>query len=127
MQTAMPGKAILIIEDDLGIRSAFQELYEGEGYAVHLTANGREALEHLQANVTSLPGLILLDLMMPVMDGPTFLSVLQRDYPALHASIPIFVISAAGGPMMAKVQATGFLKKPLDLDELSTLAAKYCQ
>lgn len=119
-------KTILIIEDDLGIRSSLQELYESEGYSVLVASNGRAGLDLLDDESKATLGLILLDLMMPVMSGAVFLAELQRAHPALYATVPVFVISAAGDAQLLTVKPTGCLKKPLDLEELTALAKRHC-
>jgi len=122
----MAYKPILIVDDDREIRLNLQELFEGEGYPVLLAGDGQAALDLLQISSISKPSLILLDLMMPVMDGPTFLLELQRSHPEIFAHIPIFTITAGGNTHRLAVKTTGSLKKPFDLDELSRIAAQYC-
>ena len=63
-------KRILVVEDDTSIRELLVELLESEGYGVASAVNGLEALKYLQSNEN--PDLILIDLMMPVMDGYAF-------------------------------------------------------
>ena len=69
----MSRKFILIVEDDANIRESLQEAFGCEGYSVLLAKHGQAALDILMTSSTSKPGLILLDYMMPVMDGPAFL------------------------------------------------------
>jgi CheY-like chemotaxis protein len=88
---------ILVVDDDHAIRESLSELLEDEGYHVAKATNGQEALEVL-ARVGP-PCVILLDLMMPVMDGYEFMGRKTAD-PAL-ASIPVVVITAAG---VARIQ-----------------------
>ena len=87
-----PGKSILVVEDDPDSRIFIQRLLRSEEFQVHETVNGKEALEYLEAAET-LPDLILLDLMMPIMDGFEFLTRIKK-IESLHA-IPILVITAA--------------------------------
>lgn len=117
----MRNKQILIIEDDQDIRDNLSELLESEGYAVALAENGKVGLENLEHGIVK-PGLILLDLMMPVMDGRTFLAKI-KDLPNI-SNIPIVVISAGTEKIEGKI--AGFMKKPLDLDEVITAAVKFC-
>jgi CheY-like chemotaxis protein len=107
---------ILIVEDDAITREAMSMVLEGEGYAVTGAAHGREALDRLRQG--PLPDLILLDLMMPVMDGWEFRAA-QRQDPAL-AGIPVMVVSAASDAPQKAVAlgAAGFLGKPVELDVL---------
>ena len=105
---------VLVVDDDPDILEAVCDILEGEGYRVARARNGREALERLDEEK---PILILLDLMMPVMDGLAFARALrgrERD-----RSIPIVVISADGDPQKAAaLGARGFLAKPFDIDAL---------
>ncbi len=109
-------RPILLVDDDAGIREALAEVLAFEGFAVHVAQNGREALEWLHEN--SGPCIVLLDLMMPVMDGRTFLSIRSTD-PYL-SKIPVLVISAdAGCRELTKAHAvSGVFPKPLALDRL---------
>ena len=83
---------VLIIDDDLPVRTALKELFETEGYAVALAANGHAALNHLRKGLR--PCAILLDLMMPVMDGWDFRNEQLAD-PALK-DLPVVILTAAG-------------------------------
>jgi CheY-like chemotaxis protein len=83
---------VLIIDDDLPVRTALRELFETEGYAVTLAANGRAALNHLRKGLR--PCVILLDLMMPVMDGWDFRQEQLAD-PDVR-DIPVVILTAAG-------------------------------
>lgn len=112
---------ILIIEDDESIRNALRDILELEDYRVQVASNGKEGLEALAS--TSDPCLILLDFMMPVMNGLEFAQALKKD--DLLAAIPIVVISAYDN--RAKViPSAGFIKKPIDLDLLLGFVRQYC-
>jgi len=119
-------KPVMVVDDDTHIREALREVLEDEGYAVVGFANGREALEHLKAPRDGAPGLILLDLMMPVMNGWQFRQA-QLEDPSL-ADIPVAVISADGGLIRqaASMNATARLRKPIELDELLETVGQYC-
>ncbi|HMI85566.1 MAG TPA: response regulator [Polyangiaceae bacterium] len=112
---ASPGY-ILIVEDDDDIREALTQILELEGYVVREAANGREALE-ISAR-EPVPSLILLDLMMPVMDGWQFRSEQLKD-PTL-SKIPVVVISADASvhEKVASFGAASVLPKPISLDRL---------
>jgi CheY-like chemotaxis protein len=116
-------RSILVIEDDDAIRETLQEALAMEGYEVLLAANGREALDIIHSGVK--PGLALLDLMMPVMDGWRFLE-------ALDVHLPIVVVSAYvhGAKTMTAAallrRPVGFMTKPINLDTLLEVARTYC-
>src|SRR5205814_8831977 len=83
---------ILVVDDDPDIRDSLREVLEDEGYDVSCVGNGREALDHLKA-ASPRPCVILLDLMMPVMDGWQFRREQKKLEPEL-ANIPLVVITA---------------------------------
>jgi CheY-like chemotaxis protein len=115
---------ILIVEDDFDIREALTQILEEEGYVVRGAANGREALD--VANEGAAPKLILLDLMMPVMNGWQFRAEQLKD-PKL-ASVPVLVISADPQvhPKAASLGVAGVLKKPIALDDLLQAVKAHC-
>ena len=115
------GKGILIVEDDEDIRAAMQMILEFEGHQVCSAANGKLALDFLQ-NVPSLPSLILLDLMMPVMNGWEFAAALRKEEKLL--SIPIVVVSAFPDKVES-IQAKAVIKKPVDLAQLRNAVKNY--
>jgi len=105
-------RRVLVVDDDPDILDALAEILETEGYEVQRARNGREALQRLEQG---LPDLILLDLMMPVMDGWEFARSL-----APEARPPIIVLSADRN-VSAKAQeigARGWLSKPFELSDL---------
>lgn len=112
--------AVLVVDDDLDIRETLREVIEAEGFQVSCAANGAEAMHLLGSG--SRPGLIILDLMMPVMSGWEFLTKM-RDDEAL-AAIPVAVVSASGG-RTPPVGATRFLRKPIDLDTILELIREH--
>lgn len=114
---------ILLVDDDDGLRSILAEyLSDVGGYRVTPVTNGREALNHLQAG--GRPCVILLDLMMPVMDGWEFRNAQCAD-PTL-ADIPVLVITAFGGDKPSPVAREQTLRKPLDPKALLRLLARHC-
>lgn len=120
---ATAGVRIMIVDDDFDIRDALSQVLEDEGYGVLAAANGREALAMLRNGQR--PAIILLDLMMPVMNGWQF-RVEQLGDPAL-ADIPVVVISADGN-ISAKSEAikpVGYLKKPIQLDALLAAVSRH--
>ena len=113
---------ILVIEDDHDIRVNVRNLLEEEGYKVVTVTNGKSALELLE-RLEPKPCLILLDLMLPVMDGWHFAERL-RALPQL-APIPILVMTAYDEPPPPE-SAIAVFKKPLDVDALLRLVAGHC-
>lgn len=113
----MQTKRVLIVEDAVDLRSLLCQLFESEGYTVAQAANGNEALAMLRA-ATELPQVILLDLMMPVMDGFEFRRAQAGD-PRL-ARIPVIVMTADGDTRAKQVRAGAVdsLRKPVEVDQL---------
>ena len=109
--------SILLVEDDAAICDAMSDLLSGEGYEVYCAMDGQKALDWLHAT-PRLPELILLDLMMPVLDGMQF----RQQQAAEHriSEIPVIVISAdaRGAEKSAGMGAQGYLRKPLEVDDL---------
>jgi CheY-like chemotaxis protein len=113
---------VLIVEDDEDLREMMAQMLTLEGFEAVAVANGREALEYLHE--AEKPDVILLDLMMPVMDGWEFRRQQQAD-PAL-APVPVIVLSALDQARASNLEAEAFLKKPLDFDRLLSLVRAYC-
>ena len=106
---------LLLVEDDPDVAHMLSTLCELEGHSVLRAAHGREALEVLRGGVR--PDVILLDLMMPVMDGWQFRRQ-QREDPEL-ADIPVIVLSAvADRGRLAEIAPAAAFRKPVLLDEL---------
>jgi CheY-like chemotaxis protein len=103
---------ILIVEDDELIRRAMQMVLEWEGYQVRCVNNGQEALDALRSGEH--PALIVLDIMMPVLDGQQFRHEQLRD-PSL-AAIPVIVVSAVS--FAEAVSAASHIRKPFEVQEL---------
>ena len=116
--------AVLIVEDDPDARDTLADLLQLYGYAVATANNGREALEYLAFSPA--PCLILLDLMMPVMDGWEFLR--QQQHESRFAAIPVVVLSGVVGARhtVHSEAAVGYLPKPLDLRSLTDLLERHC-
>ena len=111
---------VYVVEDDVDLRRTLYEALEAQGYEVIVAANGAEALDALRQDPTP-PCLILLDLMMPVMNGYEFRAA-QRADPAL-SGIPVIVISAHE---RSGVDADDFLAKPVALHPLLSVIRRYC-
>src|SRR3712207_1078712 len=114
---------ILLVDDDEDIREALASLLQDEGYQVACAANGRDALDWL-AGRDVFPKIILLDWMMPVMDGEAFLIALEQT-PAI-AALPVLVISAAGKARLTNLRGRRVLPKPLDVPTLLAALEEAC-
>jgi CheY-like chemotaxis protein len=104
---------ILVIDDDADIRDSLAEILAGEGYTVRCFANGAEALDHLRHEGKA--SLIILDLMMPGMNGWAFREIQRHD--ERLASIPVIAMSAVADLEPASSE-TMLLCKPVNLDLL---------
>lgn len=107
-------RPILIVDDDTDLRETLGEVLAEEGYEAHLCENGRIALDCLRGGER--PALILLDLMMPEMNGWQFREEQLRD--ARLAGIPVVVMTASRGFEDHPITASEFLYKPIGLGEL---------
>lgn len=111
-------QSVVLVEDDPDIREAICDILELEGYKVSAYENGKEALDHLHESPN--PGLIILDLMMPVMNGFQFLKARSND--EALSDIPCFVVSAVGKRKEVMSEgAQGFLRKPVDANDILDL------
>jgi CheY-like chemotaxis protein len=120
-----PPCPVLIVEDDADLREMMAQLLTLEGYQTETVANGREALKYLHE--APRPDVILLDLMMPIMDGWEFRKRQQSD-PTL-ADVPVIVLTALDQAQARAGDLNGvdFLKKPLDFDRLLELVRRHCR
>ena len=114
--------SILVVEDDVGAREALTDILRDEGFEVLEAANGREALDRLQGGTR--PCVILLDLVMPVMDGWEFRQRQLRE--ASFAPIPVVVLTATAGDGPEAVPAADVLRKPVDFDALLERVERHC-
>jgi two-component system, chemotaxis family, chemotaxis protein CheY len=119
-------RSILLVEDDVDIRLDLADLLRAEGYQVATAANGQEALDWLGQHGEEV-SLILLDLMMPVMNGWDF-RARQLEEPGLTA-IPVVLLSGAGDVARhaLALKTAGYLIKPLRLDSLLGIVSRLCQ
>ena len=115
---------VLIVEDDIDLRQDLAFLIENQGHEVITAANGQEALERLAEK--GRPCMILLDLMMPVMDGWELRSELLKD-PAMK-DVPVVLLSGIADikEEARSLQAKDYVTKPIDLEKLYRLVAQYC-
>ena len=106
---------VLIVDDDPDIRDAVGECLRYEGYDVHSAADGRDALDRLEYGLR--PAVILLDLMMPVLNGFDVLEALKSR--PEWKSIPVVIVSANRGYEAEDLSgAVSILRKPVNVDRL---------
>jgi DNA-binding NtrC family response regulator len=105
---------VLVVDDDPDIREVVAMVLGDEGYEVETAVNGAEALAAVRANPRCA---ILLDMMMPIMDGPAFLRAIERELPGVR--LPIVVMSASHKAIESmRMGAAHFLSKPFDVEDL---------
>ena len=112
---------VLIIEDEPDVREALRDAVSFIGRTVHVAHDGQQALTVLKSFLR--PCLILLDLVMPVMDGWRFLEALRAD--SALCNIPVVVVSAHAGTH-APTGANGLLRKPIELRDLRQAVLRHC-
>jgi len=113
---------VLVVDDDEAIREALADLLDDAGFDTLAAPNGFEALKIL-AGLDRPPTFILLDLMMPVMDGWTFCSTRRKS--RAFREIPVIALSALEVSESERpVGVDAFLPKPIDLDQFARLAAR---
>jgi len=117
----MSCRKILVVEDDEDIRNMLMLALEIEGYSTVGAANGKEGLDLLPK--MSGPCLILLDLMMPVMNGWEFLQAKRKDN--VVSVIPVVIVSAFTDQAEGE-EVDGVLKKPIDFDALLRCVKQHC-
>ena len=119
-------RGVLIVDDDTDIRETLEEVLADNHFPAIGAENGAVALERLRSDVEP-PCVILLDMMMPVMDGRTF-RLAQQDDPTL-SNIPVVVLTAhASGERSAReLHVACFLRKPVDLKTLLDVVGRYCE
>jgi two-component system response regulator MprA len=115
--------SVLVVDDDPSIRTLLEEVLRDEGYVVRVAANGREALEYLNRDR---PALILLDLMMPEMDGRQFCRAIAPRQQSAEQRVPVMVITAdrASREEVRSLGVDSYVTKPFDLDTLLTEVAR---
>jgi CheY-like chemotaxis protein len=118
-------RVVLIAEDERDVRDAIAEALEDHDFIPLCAANGREALD-MARRLAHKPCLILLDITMPEMDGRQFLHAQKQD-PELR-SVPVVVLTAHTDPpeVVAQMEAEGWLKKPVQLEELLSVVRDLC-
>ena len=107
---------VMVIEDDPDCLEAMADALQFDGYEVIVSTNGLEALGHLKAHRP--PDLILLDLMMPVMDGWEFLRAQRELAPLAHVPVALLSGERELDRLAAELAVEGHIQKPIALDKL---------
>jgi CheY-like chemotaxis protein len=112
---------IVLVDDDDEVREMLAEVLREAGYFVYEAENGKAALERLEA--LNRPCVLVVDVMMPVMDGPDLLRALQQS----NRLATLTVLALSAGDVVHQVQlANAFLPKPVLPEELLAAVRKYC-
>ena len=115
MNAGSTNRTVLVVDDDRGVRELLTRSLSFEGFDVMEAANGQDALTQLRTGRR--PGVIVLDLRMPVMDGWAF-RVAQRADPRI-ARIPVVILSGADAHRFQEIEAVAALEKPVSLSQLA--------
>lgn len=119
----MTSPAILVVDDQIGVRKLLEATLTADGYQVITAGNGQEALDCLQGE-TNFPSLALVDLRMPVMDGTHTLAALKERWPKL----PVVMMTAVGEvdreTELFQLGAACTIGKPFDLQQIRTLVTQ---
>ncbi|MDQ3811498.1 MAG: response regulator [Chloroflexota bacterium] len=113
-------KRVLVVDDEPNIRSIVSALLRAEGYAVETAANGQEALARVRADHFDA---VLLDVLMPVMDGPTFVRAWRADEGYQPVPIALFTSMYNSASIGRELTVQGHVPKPFDLDHLAEVLA----
>ncbi|HZP44826.1 MAG TPA: response regulator [Candidatus Binataceae bacterium] len=114
---------VMVIEDEPATRTFMAELLRLEGFKVIACENGAEALQYLVQSL-HLPCLIIMDMRMPVMDGPTFRAAMLAD--ARLAEVPVVVVTAYEPAAAARLAARRVFRKPVDVVALLATVKEFC-
>src|SRR5262249_3430503 len=118
-------RTLLLVEDDEDIRDIMGEALRSHGYEVLLAVNGRDGLVKLEASKNQ-PRVILLDLMMPDMDGRQFVAELRKV--PRWKELPVVIVTGSGRRAQAHgdLDVVGWLFKPVELDDLLAVVSRFC-
>lgn len=116
-------KRVMVVEDDEGIRDALCDLLAAEGFEVVPAVNGADALQRLRNGPR--PDVILLDLMMPVMDGEELLHHLKEEPPLAEIPVVILTADASVAGAAERLGARAGVRKPISLSELLSVVSAH--
>lgn len=117
-------RGVLVVDDDPEFLDAVSQILSGLGYSVSCARDGEEAIALLHRSAANPPGLVLLDVRMPKLDGETVRAWIKA-VPSM-AEVPVVLVS--GHPLDGQVHEPfeGFVRKPFDLETLLTMATRFC-
>jgi CheY-like chemotaxis protein len=118
----MNGEKVLVVDDDVLIRESLRDVLMASDYEVLTAANGQDAIDVIKKN--GLPNVVLLDLMMPVMNGWEFMGACQKD-PRM-ANLPVVIVSAVANQDTA-YGAAGYLRKPIKIENVLNAVSQICK
>ncbi|NEX63705.1 response regulator [Noviherbaspirillum galbum] len=121
----MTRKKVLIVDDNEPLCTTILELLSLRGFDGVAAYDGQEALQVLRVDENF--GLILLDILMPVMDGMQFVENMRQEFPRLFESIPIVMLSAIADHITTPEWAKEKIKKPVTTSQLLEMVEQYCQ
>lgn len=114
------GHLVLVVDDDSSLRDIMQMVLVDEGYEVMVAADGEIALRLVQQRR---PAVILLDVNMPVLDGPGFFRA-YRQLPGPHAPVIVMTAGKSAARVAAEIGAEDFLSKPYNLEDVFAKVAQ---
>lgn len=120
-------KNVVVIDDDDDVRDVIVFALENEGFKVLAFNNGKQGLDGLLL-MQEIPGLIIVDYLMPEMDGISFINIVRSRFPDTLGKIPMAISSAMGAsdPVFSKIPDLILLHKPMDLEDLLRIARECC-
>jgi CheY-like chemotaxis protein len=115
-------KRVLLVDDDTDLRSTVAQLLRDHGWAVEDCPDGRAAMERLRDSARPAPDLVLLDLMMPVMNGWQFLDERRQD--RVLAAIPVVLMTASRTEVDSASEISAWVRKPFGVGQLLDVVTK---
>jgi CheY-like chemotaxis protein len=116
-------ESILVLDDDPDLVGLVRRVLEGEGWTVRSAFDAREALKLCEE---SMPCLLLVDLMLPHMDGEAFLSELRSRFPDTSPKVALLTASAVREEVAERAEVDASLPKPFELDDVRALVRQLC-
>lgn len=122
-------KSVYLIDDDEDVRDVVKYALEEDGFVVHSFADGQKGYDKLSALSHDFPGLIIVDYLMPKMDGMTFINLIKNHHISALGEIPVALCSAKEvneAPILQLPKGVLQIQKPMELDELLRVVRHHC-